>query len=479
MLRMDNVKKFIENMLKGNASAPILSREEAIQFLKTDSEAFSKFENAYQKEILAKPDRNQLFGVSAKQMKEMNDSLTTPNELSDLVSRIVNELVAQTTVWEYKKGTFTESAGSVLGIAEKSAVSLEELQGIPTQYRPQLAGDVCLRTTPDKLPAYQELLYWYKKSLEEETSDRDRRFAYGQFRKGLDLLDLDEITYQIIGMNQTSMGYWLPKISGAVESEGFFKIPGTKILKVPLPVLQLTFVDSYNDLTRTTLDIVDQFCMKALRLDTDGDYFLKTGVFSSKFDFRNARVHDPKEVREIGEYFLYVHHLSRSLGFMTYGAATTNEWVVRDFIPDVEENLMIYHGMPLHTEYRVFVDFDTKEVLGIHPYWDPDVMKKHFGDAKKSDDPDAYHDYITYSLNEDKLMGRYEKNKDVVARHVQDILSGDIETNMSGQWSMDIMQNGSDFWFIDMAPASMSAFHECIPAGKLKTADQNWLPVLK
>lgn len=479
MLRMDNVKKFIENILKGNASAPILSREEAIQFLKTDSEAFSKFENAYQKEILAKPDRNQLFGVSAKQMKEMNDSLTTPNELSDLVSRIVNELVAQTTVWEYKEGTFTESTGSVLGIAEKSAVSLEELQSIPTQYRPQLAGDVCLRTTPDKLPAYQELLYWYKKSLEEETSDRDRRFAYGQFRKGLDLLDLDEITYQIIGMNQTSMGYWLPKISGAVESEGFFKIPGTKILKVPLPVLQLTFVDNYNDLTRTTLDIVDQFCMKALRLDTDGDYFLKTGVFSSKFDFRNARVHDPKEVREIGEYFLYVHHLSRSLGFMTYGAATTNEWVVRDFIPDVEENLMIYHGMPLHTEYRVFVDFDTKEVLGIHPYWDPDVMKKHFGDAKRSDDPDAYHDYITYSLNEDKLMGRYEKNKDVVARHVQDILSGDIETNMSGQWSMDIMQNGSDFWFIDMAPASMSAFHECIPAGKLKTADQNWLPVLK
>lgn len=140
---------------------------------------------------------------------------------------------------------------------------------------------------------------------------------------------------------------------------------------------------------------------------------------------------------------------------------------------------MIYHGMPLHTEYRVFVDFDTKEVLGIHPYWDPDVMKKHFGDTKKSDDPDAYHDYITYSLNEDKLMVRYEKNKDVVARHVQNILSGDIETNMSGQWSMDIMQNGSDFWFIDMAPASMSAFHECIPVGKLKTADQNWLPVLK
>lgn len=47
-----------------------------------------------------------------------------------------------------------------------------------------------------------------------------------------------------------------------------------------------------------------------------------------------------------------------------YGVSTTNEWVVREFIPDKEGNPCIYKGLPLHTEYRVFVDCDTDEVLG-------------------------------------------------------------------------------------------------------------------
>lgn len=176
----------------------------------------------------------------------------------------------------------------------------------------------------------------------------------------------------------------------------------------------------------------------------------------------------------MGEYFLFVHNMSRNLGFMSYGVATTNEWVVREFIPDKEDNLTIYHGLPLHTEYRVFVDFDTKEVLGIHPYWDPDVMKKHFSEKSRPGDPDAYHDYCTYSVNEDKLMQRYEKNKDIVCEHARNIVF--LDNELAGQWSVDIMQNGDDFWLIDMAPAFLSAFHECIPAGKLKITEQDWLP---
>lgn len=61
-----------------------------------------------------------------------------------------------------------------------------------------------------------------------------------------------------------------------------------------------------------------------------------------------------------------------------YGANTTNEWVVREYIKDKENNPTIYNGLPLHTEYRVFVDFDTKEILGASPYWRSDVMKNEF-----------------------------------------------------------------------------------------------------
>lgn len=53
--------------------------------------------------------------------------------------------------------------------------------------------------------------------------------------------------------------------------------------------------------------------------------------------------------------------------------------MVRDFIPDTENNPTIYHGLPLHTEYRVFVDFNAtdpfEQVLGISPYWEPKTMK--------------------------------------------------------------------------------------------------------
>ena len=61
-----------------------------------------------------------------------------------------------------------------------------------------------------------------------------------------------------------------------------------------------------------------------------------------------------------------------------YGVSSNNEWVVREFIDDKENNPTIYNGLPLHTEYRVFVDFDKEEIIGISPYWHPEVMKENF-----------------------------------------------------------------------------------------------------
>jgi len=52
----------------------------------------------------------------------------------------------------------------------------------------------------------------------------------------------------------------------ACENQFFFKIPETRIVKVPLTLLQLTRL-SYMDLTRTTLDIVDAWAREAFALD--------------------------------------------------------------------------------------------------------------------------------------------------------------------------------------------------------------------
>ena len=85
----------------------------------------------------------------------------------------------------------------------------------------------------------------------------------------------------------------------AISKQGFFKVPKTRVIKVPITLLQLSRLD-YGLLTPGTMDVVDRFCYQAFGLDEDKDYFIKTGTWSSKFDFRNAKVTGAKEVRELG-----------------------------------------------------------------------------------------------------------------------------------------------------------------------------------
>lgn len=231
------------------------------------------------------------------------------------------------------------------------------------------------------------------------------------------------------------------------------------------------------------MKVVDQFCFRVFNLDTTKDYFIKTGTFSSKFDFRNARVTGAKEVLELGEYLLYIQNQGQMMASplatpCIYGACTTNEWVVREFIHDVEGNPHIYKGMPLRTEYRVFIDCEAGKVIGINPYWDPDVMKKRFGHEPDANSPHQIHDYIIYKAHEEKLMTRYRTNKDTVGSNIEAMISDMAAAGLTGQWSVDVMQNGDDFYIIDMALAATSALSECVPKGMLKAEKEDWLPKL-
>lgn len=273
------------------------------------------------------------------------------------------------------------------------------------------------------------------------------------------------------------MGYWLPRLVYAVKQQSFFKVPNTTIIKVPLTLLQLTRQD-YGSLTPTTLRIVDEFCQKVFDLDESKDYFIKTGTYSSKFDFRNCHVYGAKEVRELGEYLLYIHFQALQMASplsnpSIYGVSTTNEWVVREFIEDKENNPTIYKGLPLHTEYRVFVDFDECKVIGMNPYWDPAVMKQRFGHEADANSPHQIHDYIVFQMHEETLMHRYEKNKEIMKEKIESMLPN-IE--LSGQWSIDIMENGTDFYIIDMALAANSALNHCVPKNMLKQPQEDWMP---
>lgn len=76
-------------------------------------------------------------------------------------------------------------------------------------------------------------------------------------------------------------------------------------------------------------------------------------------------------------------------------------------------------------------------------------------------------------MHEDTLMARYEANIEAVVEHVKNILPA---LNLQGQWSIDIMQNGDDFWLIDMALAENSAFYEVVPPQLRRKIPEQWLP---
>ena len=448
------------------------------KLLKLDKERLIEFDNIYKNKALVDNDiKDNFFDNNSRDMSKQVRGTTLKDDidfdrLQEVTNRIVGELVSTTQSIDIDNQF--KSWQQYPLIANSKPVTNEELKEIDISVRPQLTGSLVWIDL--KIPSYQVLLEKYNDILNSK-SKQEKEINTAMFRQGLDILDLDPITYEMLSMNKNSMSHWLPQISESVNIHKFFKIPKTKIVKVPLPILQLTRI-AYSSINVATLKIIDDWAMRVFDLDVTKSYFIKTGTYSSKFDFRNCVVKGKEEVETLGEYLLFIHNQACMMaGPLTkprplIGASTTNEWVVREFIEDVENNPTIYKGLPLHTEYRVFVDFDAKEILGYTPYWYPEGMKKHFKDRAKTDD-NFKHDYIVFEAYEDTLMDRYNSNIDNVIKHVEELLP---DTKLEGQWSIDIMQNGDDFWLIDMALANQSALKECVPEGRLKSQEEFWIP---
>lgn len=449
-----------------------LSREEIAHILKTSPEALAQFESYYQKEVLPSLpiDSDDFFGLNAKQASMLAES--SAEIAQNLVTRIVDELRAETNVYVYDGHNGRYDLPCLP--EPKQPVTNEDLKQLPVSMRPQLTGQLMTRDIKDDAC---ETLLWYLSRMQKEKNPKIRHSMYCHFRQGLDILDLDPLTYEMIGTNKNSMGHWLPALVDANEGQGFFKIPKTTVAKVPMTLLQLTRTP-YENLTNTTKAILNTWAYQTFDLQSANDYFVKTGTYSSKYDFRNCLVTGAKEIHELGEYLLFIHYQALQMASplsspCIYGVSTTNEWVVREYIHDKEKNPVIYKGLPLHTEYRVFIDCDTKEVLGIHPYWDPKVMKQRFTENRDGHD---VHDTIVFHAYEDTLMSRYEANKDLVLEKVAELLP---DLHLSGQWSLDIMQNDDEFWLIDMALAENSAFYsETVALEDRRPTPENWLPTL-
>lgn len=472
MAEIKNMLAQIGAMLTKKEDKPF-SYEELAAMLKTDPDALKTFDEVYKTQVLESRElhENMLQWNSATIKAILDKKVYFPPELNSLIDRIVDELIPETRLYIYNAkhgGYYVKYSANRDFVTD---VTNKELNRYPEELRPQLTGKLMMVDVSE--PSYKSLLQNYAE-YKNAKNDRMKTLYYNLFRQGLDILDLDDFTYQMLEMNPISMGFWLPPLVEGLYGNKFFKVPDTKILHVPITMLQLTRL-GFETLNPVTKEIVNRYCKKVFHLDEHGDYFIKTGTYSSKYEFRNAHIHEPKEVDEMGEYFLLLNHLTCSMAAPTnnrsfYGANTTNEWVVREYIKDKESNPTIYNGLPLHTEYRVFVDFDTKEILGVSPYWRSDVMKNKF---KEVSSPQERHDYVVYLMHEDVLNKHYNESVQTVLNELEKVIP---RIKLTGQWSIDVMRNGDDYYIIDMALAEHSALNDCVPKNLLRAYPQQWLP---
>lgn len=467
----------IDRILNGDGPRP-LDIDTAAAMLSTTPGLLREFERSYHANVL---DRKNAptgpLGPDAKTVVESRSGHGLSDEALALDARIVRELLSDTSIIRYDGERLT--AAPSLAPVPESYVTESDVDVLEPGERPQLAGELIHRQID--AVNYPLLLDMWRRATDPKRSARQRHEAYGMFRTGLDLLDLDPVMYRMLDMNPASIGHWLPALAKANEGKTFFRIPKTTIAKVPMTLLQLSRVE-YESLTAATLDVVDRWAQAAFGLNPDGEYFIKTGTFSSKYDYRNAHVTGPHEVAQIGEYLLYIQSQAVEMAGplnepAMYGVSTTNEFVVREYVPDRLGLPTIYMGLPLRCEYRCFIDCDTDEPLGIHPYWDPEVMNKRFRDAPDASNPHMRHDAVTYKLREPSLMREYEATKSLVAAHIGELLPG---LELAGQWSLDVMKDDDDYWLIDMAPAERSTYYEqTVPKAQRRPMVENWIPELE
>lgn len=443
---------FLTNILKGinKKDKNRMTVEKAVKIFKNSKEKFEEFEEFYKKNVLTEIPEN-YFEVNSRQA---TDKVATAGEIDyELVKRIVDELADGTRLIKIKNSKVIEKT---LTCENNPITDINELIELDKGKQVQFTKNFS-KFDISPVESLKTLMFFAKHN-------------YGMFRGGLETLDLSPTLYKILDNNMNQMGYWLPKVAEISP----FKIPDTKIMKVPLSLLQLGRVFEYNELTPTTFKIINEYCKKVFELDLNGTYFIKNGVFSSKFDFRNAKVTTPQEVAELGQYLFYIHQQACQMASLLnnksiYGCGTTNEWIVREYIESpVKET--IYMGLPLNTEYRIFVDFDTKAILSDNQYWNKEVMNKRFEENRNSHD---VHDVITYNMASERLEKTYNENIDKVKEMVQELLNNNIE--MTGQWSVDIMQVENDFYLIDMALAENSFYYDSVPKELRKPTTERWL----
>lgn len=251
--------------------------------------------------------------------------------------------------------------------------------------------------------------------------------------------------------------HWFKAIK---DIPGPIKVPKSFTMDVPVEVSSACCMDNPATDERTVREFVETKVIPALTENGMGKngifplLFLKNAVFSNKFNASGACLTMPT-VEGLTEAIIAVN-----MGAMEciMGYDSTNELVIRERIMYLSsETPTIYNGLPFRPEFRVFYDFDAREVIFVANYWDADYCKPHLY---------AKTDKIVWDVYAHTIQQIFDARKREVAALVTEALKN--VQGLSGPWSVDIMldtpvMEGGTFYLIDMAVAEQSAYWERRP----------------
>lgn len=141
--------------VKGLVRPQGLDKDQIAELLRTTPAAVEAFEDAYRTHKLdTNIDKHDLFGINSRQAAAMTHG-DVDETAGDLIGRITDELVAQTSVWHYapKDGVHVMSFPS---LPDGHEVTREEVATLPREMRPQLTGSLVTKDIDEDSAFYRE-----------------------------------------------------------------------------------------------------------------------------------------------------------------------------------------------------------------------------------------------------------------------------------------------------------------------------------
>ena len=218
--------------------------------LKDNPERQREFENLYE-QFEVDAENLSLFQQNAAKVIDKSDKFVSLSaETEALVEQIVEELVSQTVIWDSITREVLPLPQPVRYLQDaKTLVSLQD-RGV------QFSGYMCKQDIPE--PSSKALLSQYHSYVKT-----GNMLFYNLFRQGLDILDLDPLVYELLNHDPNTMSNWLFAIKEVVDKTKFFKLPKTRIIKVPLALLQSTRVYEFGELSPLSLEIINRYAQKS------------------------------------------------------------------------------------------------------------------------------------------------------------------------------------------------------------------------